>query len=84
MDSATLLGLLAGTCTTISFLPQIMKAWKSKSTHDISTGMYVILSTGLLLWTLYGFIIHSLPVIVANVVGLALSCSVLLLKIRHG
>jgi MtN3 and saliva related transmembrane protein len=79
MDSATLLGLLAGTCTTISFLPQIMKAWKSKSTHDISTGMYVIL-----LWTLYGFILHSLPVIVANVVGLALSCSVLLLKIRHG
>lgn len=84
MDKATLLGLIAGTCTTLSFLPQLVKTWKSKSTHDISVGMYVTLSIGLLLWVFYGVYINSLPVIITNIVTLALSCAVLALKIRHG
>ncbi|MDA8434256.1 MAG: SemiSWEET transporter, partial [Nitrospiraceae bacterium] len=77
MDNATLLGLLAGSCTTLSFLPQLIKTWRTKSTHDISVGMYVTLSVGLFLWTLYGIAIHSLPVIVTNVVTLVLACTVL-------
>jgi MtN3 and saliva related transmembrane protein len=84
MDKATLLGMMAGACTTISFLPQLIKTWKTKSTHDISIGMYVTLSIGLLLWALYGISIHSLPVIITNVVTLVLACTVLVLKIRHG
>ena len=84
MDKTTLLGLMAGTCTTLSFLPQLVKTWKTRSTHDISIGMYLLLSIGLFLWALYGVYINSLPVIVTNVVTLVFSCTVLVLKIRHG
>jgi MtN3 and saliva related transmembrane protein len=84
MDNTTLLGLAAGFCTTLSFLPQLLKTWKTKSTHDISTGMYVTLSIGLLLWVFYGVSIYSLPIIITNVVTLVLSSAVLVLKIKHG
>jgi MtN3 and saliva related transmembrane protein len=75
---------MAGTCTTLSFLPQLIKTWKTKSTHDISIGMYVTLSIGLLLWVFYGVYIYSLPIIITNVVTLILAFTVLVLKIRHG
>lgn len=84
MDRTTLLGLMAGTCTTLSFLPQLIKTWKTKSTHDISIGMYVTLSIGLLLWVFYGVYIYSLPIIITNVITLILALTVLVLKIRHG
>jgi MtN3 and saliva related transmembrane protein len=84
MDKATFLGLMAGTCTTLSFLPQLIKTWKTKSTHDISTGMYVTLGIGLLLWVFYGIYISSLPIIITNAVTLVLACTVLVLKIKHG
>lgn len=75
---------MAGACTTLSFLPQLIKTWKTRSTHDISTGMYVTLSIGLLLWVFYGFSIYSLPIIITNVVTLILAFTVLVLKIRLG
>ena len=84
MDKTNLVGLMAGTCTTLSLLPQLIKTWKTKSTHDISIGMYVTLSIGLLLWVFYGVHIHSLPIIITNVVTLILALTVLALKIRHG
>ncbi len=84
MDGITLLGLLAGACTTVSFVPQLIKTWKTRSTHDISLGMYVTLSTGLALWIFYGIAIASWPIIVTNVVTLILAFLVLLLKSRLG
>jgi MtN3 and saliva related transmembrane protein len=84
MENATLMGLAAGTLTTISLLPQVIKAWKSKSTKDISIGMYTALSVGLLLWIFYGFAINSMPIIITNVISLILTILVLLLKIKHG
>jgi MtN3 and saliva related transmembrane protein len=84
MDNTTLIGLAAGTLTTISFLPQVIKAWKTKSTKDISIGMYSALSVGLSLWIFYGFAIYSTPVIFTNVISLILALVVLLLKIKHG
>jgi MtN3 and saliva related transmembrane protein len=51
------LGMCAGVCTTISFVPQIKKVWQTKSAKDISMHMYIIYSSGLLLWTIYGFLI---------------------------
>lgn len=84
MDNTTLIGLAAGIFTTISFLPQVIKAWKSKSTRDISTGMYIVLAVGLFLWAVYGFAINSMPIIVTNSVGLTLTVLVLLLKIKYG
>ncbi|MDP2157038.1 MAG: SemiSWEET transporter [Nitrospirota bacterium] len=84
MDYVTLLGLTAGTLTTLSFLPQVIKTWKTRSTKDISTGMFVMFCTGILLWALYGFAINSIPVIITNIVTFFLAFIILLLKIRHG
>jgi len=82
MDNTTLLGLVAGSLTTAAFFPQFLKAWKSRSTKDVSLLMYVIISTGVLLWLIYGLIIGSLPVIAANAVTLLIAGAILILKIR--
>lgn len=84
MDTTTLVGLAAGIFTTISFLPQVIKAWKTKSTKDISIGMYIVLGLGLLLWVIYGLGINSTPIILTNAIGLLLTLLVLLLKIKYG
>ena len=84
MDGVTTLGLIAGTLTTIAFIPQIAKAWRSKSTGDLSWGMVTTFSTGVLLWLIYGIGIESLPVILANAVTLLLQCGIIALKIKYG
>lgn len=84
MDEVTTLGLIAGTLTTIAFIPQIAKAWRSKSTGDLSWGMVTTFSTGVLLWLIYGIWIDSLPVILANAVTLLLQAGIIALKIRYG
>lgn len=84
MDGVTTLGLLAGTLTTIAFIPQIAKAWRSKSTGDLSWGMVATFSTGVLLWLIYGIWIDSLPVILANAVTLLLQAGIIALKIKYG
>ena len=83
MDTIMLLGLLAGSLTTASFLPQLLQAWRSRSTRDISLAMYAIISTGILLWLIYGIMITSLPVILANAVSLLIVLLILALKIRY-
>lgn len=83
MNFITILGLTAGTLTTLAFLPQLIKAWKSKSTKDISLNMFVILCVGILLWIAYGFLIKSFPVIIANAVTFILCMFILYFKIRY-
>ncbi|WP_084186736.1 SemiSWEET transporter [Andreprevotia chitinilytica] len=82
MSQSDLLGLAAGICTTIAFVPQVWMVWRSRSAKDISLGMYCIFVTGVVLWFVYGFVIHDLPVIVANGVTLLLAGAVLLMKLR--
>jgi len=84
VEMITILGLLAGALTTISFIPQVMKTWKFKETKDISLLMYIIFFTGILLWFSYGILIDNTPIIVANGISLVLVFIVLLLKIRYG
>ena len=79
----TVLGLCAGTLTTISFLPQLFKAWKSRSTHDISIGMFSLLAVGIVLWIVYGVVTSDIPVIVANSVTLVFVGLILALKLRY-
>jgi MtN3 and saliva related transmembrane protein len=79
----TWLGLLAGTLTTLSFLPQLLKAWKSRSTHDISSGMLALFSVGLVLWIVYGVIVADVPVIAANAVTLVFVGLIAALKLRY-
>jgi len=84
IDGAMMLGLAAGTLTTTAFAPQLVKAWRSKSTGDLSWGMLVTFSTGILLWLIYGVWIDSVPVILANAVTLLLQAGIVSLKIKHG
>jgi len=78
------LGLIAGVCTTCSFLPQVIKAFRSHQTRDISIGMYATLSLGLCLWLVYGLLLGDMPIILTNAVSLTLALVVLGLKVRHG
>lgn len=77
------IGLIAGTCTTISFLPQVIKIIKTKETKDISISMYIILATGMFLWIIYGIFIGALPVILANTISFIFATIILILKIRY-
>ncbi len=78
------IGYLAGSLGTVAFLPQLVKTIKHKSTGDISLGMYVLFCIGVALWLIYGLLISSWPVVVANLVTLALCGTMLVLKIKHG
>lgn len=82
-ETITALGLLAGVLTTLSFLPQLLKAWKSRSTHDISVGMFALLAAGVVLWIVYGVLTRDVPVIVANSVTLLFVGLILALKLRY-
>lgn len=84
MLTVTALGLLAGTLTTIAFVPQVVKTWRTRSTHDISLGMFAILLAGIVAWLVYGAIIGDLPLIAANAVALVLAGIILVFKIRNG
>lgn len=79
----TIIGLLAGALTTIAFVPQVLKTWRTKSTDDLSLGMYLIFCCGVILWLTYGIIKNDLPIILANGVTLVLALSILLLKMIY-
>jgi MtN3 and saliva related transmembrane protein len=76
------LGFLAAFCTTIAFIPQVIKVYKSKHTKDISLGMFLLLSFGILLWIGYGLMIKSYPVVIANAITIILSGYILIIKIK--
>jgi len=79
----TLLGVFAGVLTTIAFLPQVLKIWRTKSTGDISLAMLVTFIMGISVWLVYGVLIRSLPIILANSVTLVLTVVILCFKLRY-
>ena len=76
------IGMVAAVCTTVSFVPQLIRVWRLRSAREISLLMFLIYSLGIFLWLLYGIYIHSLPVILANSISLVLSLAMLALKLR--
>ncbi|MGN6670084.1 MAG: SemiSWEET family sugar transporter [Candidatus Nucleicultricaceae bacterium] len=83
MDWIEAIGLMAGFCTTCSFLPQVLHVLKTRSTGDISLLMYVILCTGVGLWLIYGLFIKSPSIIIANGITFVLAFTILALKIKN-
>jgi MtN3 and saliva related transmembrane protein len=83
MDTITLVGYLAGALTTISFVPQVLKAVTMRETRDLSLAMLVLFGVGIFLWTLYGLWVNSLPIIAANVVTFFLILVLLFLKMKY-
>jgi MtN3 and saliva related transmembrane protein len=84
MGWITLLGFAAGTLTTLSFVPQVHKAWRSKHCDDLSLSMLLAFGLGVFLWLVYGVALRSSPIIVANAVTLALIVALVVLKGRYG
>jgi MtN3 and saliva related transmembrane protein len=83
MRLTSLLGFLAGALTTISFIPQVLHALRSKRCDDLSWAMLFTFSAGVVLWLIYGFRLWAMPIIVANAVTLALLLTIMALKIRY-
>ncbi|OSQ38784.1 SemiSWEET transporter [Thalassospira mesophila] len=80
----TVLGLLAGSLTTLAFLPQVIRTWRTRSTADISLGMFLVLCAGIALWFVYGVLNGDWPVIIANGLTFLLAATILGFKLRHG
>jgi len=75
-------GYVAATLTTVAFIPQAIKTLKSRDTRSISLGMYIVFTVGVGFWLMYGIYLHSLPMIVSNVITFALAAAILAMKLR--
>lgn len=83
MDPVNLLGIAAGSLTTVAFVPQVVKTWRTKSGDDISTGMFLLFATGVVLWLLYGVALQAAPIVIANSITLVLALTIIVLKVRY-
>ena len=79
--SSEAIGLIAGTLTTFSFLPQVIKTYRSRSSGDLSFGMLGLFSLGVSLWLLYGVLIESRPIMLSNFLTLLLTLALIAMKI---
>lgn len=83
MDLDTIIGLMAGFLTTISFLPQVIKTWRSQSAKDISLAMFLSFCLGVLLWLIYGILQEDIPIIISNAITLILAGTILFFKLTY-
>ncbi|WP_085314422.1 SemiSWEET transporter [Derxia lacustris] len=79
-----ILGFAAAFCTTGAFIPQALLTWRTRRADGVSLGMYSIFTTGVALWLVYGLLIGSWPVAIANAVTLGLALFILAMKLRFG
>ncbi len=77
-----IVGSCAATLTTVAFLPQTIRIFRTKDTAAISLAMYLTFSTGVLCWLFYGLMLVSWPIIIANVITFGLCCAILAMKLR--
>jgi MtN3 and saliva related transmembrane protein len=82
IDAQMWLGSIAGVCTTLAFLPQVIATWTSRSAKDLSWAMMLTLCFGIVLWIVYGCSIQSTPLILSNGVTLVLTGTLVALKVR--
>lgn len=79
-----IVGFIAAILTTVAFVPQIIRIWRTRSAADISLGMYSMFTLGVVLWLVYGILIYSWPIIFANCITLVLAGAVLAMKVKFG
>lgn len=83
MNLVETLGLVAALLTTASFIPQAIKVIKTKHTQDLSLSMYSMFFVGVFLWLIYGIMLNSTPIILANLITLVFSGIILFLKLKY-
>lgn len=84
MSMIIILGIIAAVFTTGSALPQVIKAIKTKKTHDVSLATYLMITTGVLLWLAYGIALRDIPLMFANVTALVINVIMLICKFKYG
>jgi MtN3 and saliva related transmembrane protein len=84
MELIDFVGYVAATLTTAAFLPQVLKVWKSKSTKDLALPTLLSFILGVGMWLIYGLLVNSTPVIIANAVTLVLNLVILRFKFKYG
>lgn len=77
-----IIGYTAAFCTTVAFIPQAYKVFKTKRTNDISLGMFLLLTFGVFLWLIYGLILAAVPIIAANFITLILAFYIFIMKLK--
>jgi len=77
------IGFLAAILTTGAYIPQVIKIWKTKTADGVSLSMYWVMLTGVSLWGIYGILIESYPIILANVITLILLVTIIIFKLKH-
>ena len=83
MTGIQILGLVAGTITSITFLPQVVKIWQTKSAKDLSLLMLLLLMFGVILWLTYGLLVMDAAIIYTNSMVLAMSLILLFFKLKY-
>jgi MtN3 and saliva related transmembrane protein len=83
MDTITIIGLIAAAFTTVALFPQLIKVWKTKSTKDISVGMFLLYCGGVLLWFIYGVYLKNTPIILANSLAFVQALVILMFKVKY-
>lgn len=81
--SPDLIGYIAAFLTTLSFFPQALKTLRSRDTHSISLRMYLLFTTGVMLWSIYGWMVGDGPVLIANLITLVPAVILLVLKLSN-
>ncbi len=77
------LGYVAAFCTTVAFVPQAWLVYRTRQTHDLSLGMFLLFTAGVALWLVYGVLVHATPVVVANALTLLLAGYILAMKLTE-
>ena len=83
METTETIGMVAGLLTTIAFVPQVVKTWRTQSAQDFSLKMLILFTAGIALWLAYGILKRDLPIILPNVVTFVLSAYILSVKLRE-
>lgn len=82
MSYVAAIGFLAGTVTVVSFVPQVVQAWRTRRTRDLSFGTFALLGSGAGLWLTYGALIRDWPVFLTNLWVVLLVSAILVAKLR--
>jgi MtN3 and saliva related transmembrane protein len=83
MNLTDIIGYIAACLTTFSFIPQAWKTFQTKDVSGISLGMYSIFTAGVSLWLIYGIMLSAWPIVIANMITVALAFSILVMKLRY-
>jgi MtN3 and saliva related transmembrane protein len=83
MTHIEIIGGIAAILTTVAFVPQVHKVVVHKDTHSLSLGMYLIFTTGVLLWGVYGYLRSDWLIIAANAINAVLCSVILVMKLRY-